>query len=164
MSREIPLTQGHVATVDKEDYIELMKYSWYAFWNGAQWYARTNIKNSEGKHRGILMHRFLLSAEKGDFVDHRNLDGRDNRRKNIRLCTQQQNTFNKKPRKNSSSRYKGVYWCKDKKRWKASASLSGKVYGLGSFKCEVAAARVYDRFAIEHHGDFVRLNFPQETT
>ena len=103
------------------------------------------------------MHRVLLGAVKGQIVDHRNGNGLDNRRKNIRLCTPQENSRYSiaKTRKNKSSKYKGVHWCKTAKRWIAKMNLgAGKIKTIGHFRVEEAAAKAYYDTTKELYGEF----------
>lgn len=107
-------------------------------------------------------HRVLLNVPKGMVVDHINGNTRDNRRCNLRVCTQHQNTYNQKVRKNNTSGYKGVYFHKTNKKWCAFISVPKSKY-LGSFETKEEAARAYDKVARELHGGFARLNFPEES-
>lgn len=102
------------------------------------------------------MHRFLLSAPKGVLVDHRNGNGIDNRRENIRLCHAAQNGWNSGVR---SGNFKGVHAHMGGYRAEIRHHRA-KVY-CGWAKTEEAAARLYDLKAIELHGEFASLNFPR---
>jgi len=96
----------------------------------------------------------------GLVVDHINCDGLDNRRANLRLATRQQNKCNSRPRlRGGTSRYKGVFWAKDRKKWRASVSFNGKTKYLGGFDNEIEAAKVRDVAAKKYHGQFAWLNF-----
>lgn len=111
--REIQLTQGKVAIVDDDDYEGLSIHRWYAAKYGRNWYALRS--GSDGK---VYMHRHILGLRKGDplEVDHKNRESLDNRRENLRACTRQQNTRNRRGRKNTSSKHKGVAWKKGESR------------------------------------------------
>jgi hypothetical protein len=86
-SKEIPLTQGKVAVVDEEDFDRLNKHKWYACKNGNTFYALRK-SNVNGKRLTILMHREILGLKPGDpGVDHRDGNGLNNRRKNLRLAS-----------------------------------------------------------------------------
>ena len=84
----------------------------------------------------------------------------DNRRCNLRLCTNSQNQQNQTPQ-GGSSEFKGVYWRKRDKKWCAGIGHNGKQYYLGLFANEIDAARAYDAAARERFGDFSRANFPK---
>ncbi len=145
--KEIMLTQGKVARVDDEDFLFLSQSSWYAHQIEGRWYAcRGNME---------YMHRVLCA---GDYVDHRDGDGLNNTRGNLRTATNQQNARNAKRHRDGSSQYKGVYRDNRRGKWVAQIGLSYRSKQLGRFSTEAAAARAYNSAAIEHFGDFARLN------
>jgi len=153
----IPLSQGKFAIVDAEDYDRLNKYKWHAANNGQTSYAQRH-----GPDGIVCMHRLIADAPPHLVVDHINHNGLDNRKKNLRLCTQAQNIYNSLPRLNCSSKYKGVYWEKAKKKFRARITHRGKNYHLGHFDSEIDAAKAYDKKAKELFGEFAFLNFRDE--
>jgi len=150
--KEIPLTRGRVVVVDDEDFAALAAHRWCLWSNGKHEYAMR-----EASGRTVLMHRVILGAEKGQVVDHKNHNGLDNRRENLRLCSSQQNNFNTRPLR-GTSKYKGVSLEKRTGRWRAFIRVSYKKVALGYFASEVEAAAAYDRAAREHHGQFAYTN------
>ena len=154
-TKHIPLTRGLWAVVDTADFARLNRYRWYASPSGGgKMYARRNTKT------GIIsMHRELLHAPPEMCVDHKNRNGLDNRRDNLRLCTPQQNTYNRGPQ-GGRSRFKGVYPEGDK--WYATIKHKGVPYYLGIFDDEIEAAKARDRKAYELEKDFAYLNFPDD--
>ncbi len=148
----IPLTQGLFSIVDDEDYEYLMQWKWQTQFNhcGIPYAVR----------QGIRMHRLLSGLQKGDgkIVDHRNCNSLDNRRHNLRICTNSQNCMNSKPRKGSSI-YKGVTLHAKSQKWQAQVHFRGKHIRAGSYHSEVAAAKAYDAKAKELAGEFARTNF-----
>ncbi len=108
------------------------------------------------------MHREILGLRPGDgkITDHKNHNGLDNHESNIRLCTNQQNTQNKKPYVFSKSGYKGVYWYKKVRKWQVHIRVNGTLLHLGYFNKEEDAARTYDKKAKELFGEFACTNFP----
>jgi len=151
----IPLTQGKFAIVDADDYDWLNKYKWCAAKIKHTYYA-----TRKKKHKMLSMHRLILDAPPNLLVDHINHNGLDNRRKKLRLCSNFQNLLNRGPNHNSSSKYKGVYWEKAKKKFRARITLNRKSYHLGFFDDEIEAAIAYDIKAMEFFGEFAYLNFP----
>lgn len=135
----IQLTKGQVAIVDDSDYEALKQYSWWTFkhTSGKLYAARTSPR-SEG-NKTILMHRQILDAPKGKVVDHDNGNGLDNRRSNIKVCTQQENMYNTK----GHNKYKGVSWDKKSNKWRAQIRIDGKVKNLGVFVLDTDAAEAY---------------------
>jgi len=95
-------------------------------------------------------------------IDHINGNGLDDRRANMRTCTNQQNMRNLRKRRSGSSIYKGVYYDKRRRTWYARICHNGKNIHLGTFATEIEAARAYDRAARRLFGEFARLNFPDE--
>ena len=94
MVKEIELTRDQVALVDDEDYPVLIKASWYALPRHNHWYAATS--NSNGGPVTVYMHRVIMDAPDGMQVDHINHNGLDNRRRNLRICTQSENLRNRR--------------------------------------------------------------------
>jgi len=157
--KSIILTQGKVAIVSNKDFALLSKHKWYAIKrpNGC-YYALTNVKDDSGRYTQIRMHRFILGAPKGSKVDHKDHDGLNNTRRNIRQCTHVQNLRNQRTRVHSS-KYKGVSWNKHKGMWRACIYPDKRGVDLGFFENEVGAAKAYDKAAKKHFGKFACLNF-----
>lgn len=151
--QKIPLTQGKVAIVDDEDFELLNQYKWVAHWNGRNWYAR----GSNGKPQ-LYMHRFILKARRGRWVDHINSNGLDNRRSNIRTCSPVQNNQNQRIKVGGTSKYKGVSYDKINKKWRASINVKKRFINLGRFKTEIEAATAYNRAAKRHFHQFAHIN------
>ncbi len=151
--RTIPLTQGKVAIVDAGDYDRLACHKWHAKRVGDSFYAA----RSEGRTM-IFMHREILNAPDGLVCDHKNHDALDNRRSNLRICTQAENCRNSRPRKGGTSQYKGVSWHNKAHKWRASICYDGVNKHIGYYDYEQDAAIAYDDMAIELFGEFACLN------
>jgi len=163
-ARLLPLSQNKFAIVDADDYERLNKYKWCVSKTRHTNYAmrRTKGKRVKGKRvkrKTIMMHRFILNAPRGLVVDHINHNGLDNRKSNLRLCTRAENSYNSRSFNNKSSKYKGVSWDKQRKRFVAYIRCNGKCYNLGRFKSQITAAKAYDKKAKELFGEFACLNF-----
>lgn len=155
----ISLTQGFQAIVDDEDFELLSKYKWCAGKYGNKYYALTTLKNTEGKYKNIYMHRFLNEPMKTtSVIDHKNGNGLDNRRNNLRITTQTFNRANSARRKDCTSIYKGVGWHKLHKKWRAQITAFGKRIHLGLFIQEQEAAIAYNKSAIQYYGEFAYIN------
>jgi len=157
-ARYIPLTLGRFAIVDAEDYEELAQWKWFFSPRAKTGYAGSYQSRCKKK---VWMHRQIMKAPKGLYVDHIDGNGLNNRKSNLRLCTPAQNSQNAGPRANCYSRYKGVTWHKTNKKWEPKIMANGKKYNLGSFKNETDAAVAYDRRAEILHAEFAYLNFPE---
>ncbi len=155
--RQIQLTQGKYALVDDEDYEWLSQWKWHADKKGNNYYAKRNFM-VEGVRKNTYIHRDIMNPPKYMEIDHKNGDGLDNRRKNLRVCTKSQNAMNRKSQKYSTSIYLGVSWDKEKKRWRAIIKANGKTKKLGRFKTELEAAIIYNIAARKYFGEFARPN------
>ena len=155
--KEIKLTQNKVALVDDEDFEYLNQFKWYALKSYSTHYAVRGIR-LKGKGITILMHRVILNMPKEMKTDHINHESLDNRRVNLRICTDSQNAMNMNSHKNSSSRFKGVSWHKRDKKWQVRIGYKKKVKYLGYSLSENEASLIYDKKAIELFGEFANLN------
>jgi hypothetical protein len=107
----------------------------------------------------LYMHRLILNAQKEEVVDHINHDTLDNRRSNIRICTQRQNMQNSVRPSNNTSGFKGVFFDK-KYGWRVQIRVDGRKKEIGHFQTAELAAQAYDEAARKYHGEFARLNIP----
>jgi len=168
--KEIPLTQGQVALVDDEDFERVNQYKWCACWykRPKTFYAKRRIIKEDGRNSTQYLHRFILNAPQSKQVDHRNHNGLDNTKGNIRLVTNGQNSLNSRPSANMSSKYKGVH--KQGRKWHARISYnkdsnyrkdSGRAYDqIGIFDTELEAALAWDEKAHNDRPSYRFFNFP----
>lgn len=155
---KIKLTKGQFAIVDDADYPYLAQFKWQAFKAKHTYYATRAFRPApQAKQLTIFMHRELLGlTDRNEWGDHKNHNGLDNRRQNIRKCNRSQNTANKSPQPDKTSKYLGV--CKYGKKWRAGLKFKGKQYHLGDYESESAAALAYNMGATKFHGEFANLN------
>jgi hypothetical protein len=160
MSREIRLTKGRVTVVDDDDYEWLSQYKWQTLQraDGSVAAMRKTSSREPSSKRTVFMHRAITKAAPDMVVDHINHDTLDNRKCNLRVCTDSQNTKNCKASKSNTSGYKGVSRYVDGKRWFAQITVNWKHFHLGIFDNKHDAARAYNEAAIIYHGDFCYLN------
>lgn len=158
----IQLTSGAFTQVDDSDYAELAKFSWSQ--SGSKGYAYRVTRNAAGKRVGVYMHRVILGVLGGFQVDHRDSNPLNNTRKNLRITDAFGNARNHLKHKfKPTNPYKGVFAVRPlNRRWAAQIIVSRKRISLGSFSTPEAAAREYDRAALEHFGEFAALNFTTE--
>lgn len=142
--------QGQTVLIDEEDYKLIKGISWYI--NKQTGYVFATLGG-----RTVYMHRLILNAGEGQMIDHKNGTRTDNRRSNLRFCTQTQNLCNKRPYKTNEFGLKGVYRGKNGK-FIAAITCNGKTHRLGTFLTAIEAARAYNIGAKLLHGDFARLN------
>lgn len=146
--RLIPLTQDQNAVVDAADYEWLNQWNWVAYKNP---HTQTFYAS---RRPSIHMHRVIMGAPQGVLVDHKNHDTLDNRRSNLRLCTNQQNQQNRRLSKGNTSGFKGVSWHRGTKKWAARIRVGGKQKTIGYFSDPKEAANAYVDWAEIHHKEF----------
>jgi len=158
--RSIELTQGKFAKVDDEDFEWLNQWKWSAHKDGNTYYAVRSVRIN-GRQKKYRMHRLIMGENiLSPIVDHRDGDGLNNQRYNLRHCTNQENRMNQRPQKNCSSIYRGVSWNSRDKIWEVAIKPEGKCTHLGRFIIEEDAARAFDVACIKYHKEFARPNFP----
>jgi len=155
----------HTILYDKEDAHKVEPYMWTIVKGYSTFYARRNLPRRVDGSRptALLLHREITSCPKGMRIDHRNHNGLDNRRENLRVATASENMMNRGKTRQNSTGYKGVYKTGDSmlNPYNAKIQKDKKVYCLGHYKTAEEAARVYDKKAIELFGEFAVLNFPE---
>ncbi len=156
----IPLPGGHVLLVDVADLRLALGHTWAAKKNRHVFYAAAARRVGKGSPRTVYLHNLLMRPERGFIVDHRDGDGLNNRRTNLRISTPTQNQQNARPRINKLSAYKGVTRCKGSKAWRAQIKVNKVLIVIGTYESEIDAAYAYDEAASRHFGDFARVNFP----
>lgn len=158
-SRKYP---GLFALVDEVDVARVRERTWFVHarrrGSGLAFYAYTATR-AGGKQKNVLLHRFIMESPEGVEVDHRNGDGLDCRRSNMRHATRAQNMRNRPPKHGRA--FKGVYYESRRAHWIAYLVVDRRRVHLGSYATEEEAARAYDDAAREHFGEFARLNFPE---
>lgn len=143
----------------------LNQWNWSAFRDShtKSYYAARREYLGGGKKNAkfhkISMHRLIMYAPKGMQVDHINGNTLDNRKENLRICTNAENQHNSNKPKNNLSGFKGVTWHKNIKIWTASICKDYKKIHLGIFKTKTQAARAYDQAALKYFGEFAKTNF-----
>ena len=158
--KKIPLTQGKFALVSDKDYEYLNQWKWQTLkCHSSICYAvRTFFLKIERKHKTIYMHRVIAERMNIKNPDHKDTDGLNNQRSNLREATYSQQSMNRNLRSDNKSVYKGVYWRKDTKKWRACITVYTKRINLGCFDAIKDAAKAYNKAAIKYFGEFAVLN------
>lgn len=161
--RIIPLSMGTVAVVDDEDYERVAaEGKWSASNNSGLIYARREVLDrslgTPSIRTTLYLHTFLTGWP---LVDHINGFTLDNRRVNLRAATPGQNNCNRRGGVNKSG-FKGVFWHARSRTWNARITVDRRTHSLRYHPTPEAAARAYDRAALELHGEYARTNFPRE--
>jgi len=158
--KRIPLTQGFEATIDDEDYDRVNKFKWCVYYDPKHRRTAYAIRGSwiNGKSRQIRLHRFILDVTDPNIkIDHKNHNGLDCRRQNLRIATHQQNLRNRqKTTSTTSSKFKGVTSVRNV--WRTQIWFGGRNH-IGYFRTEIEAAKAYDKVAKQYFGEFAKTNF-----
>lgn len=159
--KTIPLTQGKVALVDDELFDELNRFKWCASRGGKTFYAIRLVWVAWGRKAGYSMHREvfrLLGEDVLCTVDHKDRNGLNNQRHNLREASHAEQSRNHGMQVSNTSGYIGVSWDKKAGKWVARASMDGKRKRLGYFDDPAEAAEVRDHYVQKHYGEFAILN------
>jgi hypothetical protein len=152
----LPLTRGYQAIVDVDDLPLVEGFNWYAKVHANHVYAaRYDYSNRDKRH--IMLHRFIMVCPQGLHVDHIDGDGLNNRRSNLRIVTNAQNSCNQKINKNNQSGFKGVHWAGDRKKWRACIRVNGRLNNIGCYSTPEDAYAAYCKASAELHGEYGRI-------
>jgi hypothetical protein len=165
--KEIQLTRGYVALVDDEDYEAALE--------GTKWYSKVyrrkdgtvsgvyairNTPNSGHDGSKQLLHRFVLDIITPNVeVDHKDGNGLNCQKKNLRVAEHVQNSQNRGANTNNTSGFKGVSWVKATHNFGAYITAEGKHRSLGRYATAAEAAKAYDEAALQFFGEFAKTNF-----
>jgi hypothetical protein len=158
---------GHDVYVDDEDAWRLLSEPWAVQTKLTAHRSYSYVRKDariDGRATARLLHREVVGARKGELVDHVNGNSLDNRKANLRVCTHGENMRNRQMHANNRSGVKGVFWCKDKLKFRAQVRLNGKKYHAGYARTAIEAGRMYDKKARELHGEFARGNATEAVT
>ena len=139
--------------IDNEDFERVIQYKWSIH---KQLPNKLRVYNFYHGH----IHRFILNITNSKIhVDHINGNPLDNRKENLRLCSNKENTKSKNKSKSNTSGYKGVFFIKYRNKcWNARIGIDYKTIHLGYFYTKEDAAKAYNEAAIKYFGEFAKLN------
>jgi hypothetical protein len=147
---EIQLPHGYVAVIDDDDEERVRQHRWRPLVQGRTAYAVARLPRLRGKQRSIYMHRLIVQAKPRERVEHRDGDGLNNARANLRVRTTSRSGARRGgglPEGLRWSRYNGVMWDAEAGKWAAVNGPPGACVRIGVYATEEAAARAYDEAA-----------------
>jgi hypothetical protein len=158
------LTQNKIGIIDAEDWDKIKNHNWYTEKGNSTFYVVTNI--NKGKHQSQLrLHRLITNENNPEvFIDHKDFNGLNNKKNNLRKCTRNQNLQHSRKYKNTKNKFKGVCLMRTKRKekvyfyWVSQIRFNKKLLYLGTYKTELDAALAYNNKAKELFGDFALLN------
>lgn len=153
----ISLTRGYEAVIDAADVSLVEGHNWSAAIDSVIVYAVRGFRK-DGEQFRIRLHQQIIGVKKGQVIDHKDGDGLNNRRSNLRHVTRNQNSFNQKTPKNNTSGYKGVSFNKKRGKWVSSIGVSWKKRQLGYYATAEDANAAYCKASAEFHGEFRRVS------
>jgi len=151
----VPLTRGFVAIIDASDVPIVSGWNWSVLISKRR---RAVYAGRVHDRKTILMHRALIGAERGEEIDHRDGDGLNNRRNNLRRCTRGQNTCNAPTRSDNRAGLKGASFDSRSGKWRVEISIDGRKKHLGLFATAEEAHARYATAAAEIYGEFARTS------
>lgn len=152
MEIKLQLPCGRAAIIDEADAVLVAPYRWISDVRKTTVYVRGRLPRQASG--GVYLHRLLTGNA---MTDHRDGNGLNNRRQNLRPCSQQENCLNSRPKR--AGKFKGVFFDKRRSRWYVQLYKDRICYFGGSYDTPLQAAIAYDRLALRRHGSFARLNF-----
>lgn len=137
---------------DLEDYDKIKEYTWHI--NAYGYIASSTFKRQLGLTKNILFHRLILNPPDEMHIDHYNHVKFDNRKFNLRICNNQENSQNTTLRSTNKSGVKGVFWNKDRNKWEAYITVHGKKINLGRHLNKDDAILVRKNAEFQYFGSF----------
>lgn len=133
--KKIPLTKGKFALIDEIDYENISKFKWcYESFDGCEYAARKDSNN-----KTIRMHQMIMGKVKNKVLDHKDRNGLNNTRSNLRFVTRSENAIN-------TFKTKGYYFDKRRLCYRIKVQVLKKAYYLGSTKDELVAQATIKKF------------------
>ena len=152
------MADGNKFLFDLEDYDKIKNHVWHIVGHGYVGCTINYHKNEKSKHKNLMLHRYIMGVDSVDWeiqvVDHINGDVLDNRKCNLRLGTQEQNSYNQKTPKNNNSGVKGVYYYKKNKKWGVKIRINGSYTFLGLFENFEDAVKVRKEAEDLYYGEW----------
>lgn len=159
----IPLPSGEEALIDEVDRELVSRFTWNARPTRSTIYACARVPKEfrdQWNQSYIRLHNLILPPLSGMETDHKDRNGLNCCRYNLRACTESQNNFNRVWPKSKKTNYRGL--APVGRKWLAHIQVNRKQIHLGVFDTEEEAALAYNRAAVHHFGEFSNLNTFEE--
>lgn len=153
----LELNRNKKLTIDTEDYDKIKMFHWCACFepHTNSYYCRSSIKTGEGpKRKTTGVHRIIINPSENKYVDHINHDPLDNRKSNLRVCDNMDNTHNRRAGKNNTTGQKGVDFDKKSGKYRARIRVNYKRISLGKFEILEDAIFAYNQASVKYYGEF----------
>lgn len=151
------------AIIDLEDLERVINYpyTWFAQYNKDidNYYVRASVYNPKTQHSKVMfLHQFIMGAN-GKFVDHINSNTLNNRKSNLRVVLDSNNSMNRKSKnKNNTSGYRNVSWSKSENKWVVQLQINKKNTILGRFDDVHEAGKFAEEMRNKYYGEFAGNN------
>lgn len=141
--------------LDPEDFHRVNLFTWsYSLGKKKYYNIQTRI---DGKVTNLP--HYILNLPSTIGIDHIDRDPFNNRKDNFRICTTQQNNWNRSPQFNKlGTKYKGVSYHVRRNKWQTRITKNGRTYHLGYFETDIEAAKAYNSAALAYFGEYAYLN------
>jgi hypothetical protein len=150
--------KGYDVLISECDFERVIAHNWFLAFskkgNDAPYFA---YRTPRPERKNILLHRFIVNCPHGYCVDHANCNTLDNRRSNLRICSQSENRFNSRKSKSNTSGYKGVSYSNQAKKWRSQIKRKNKIIHLGYYDTPEKAYEAYVAASKKYHGEFGRI-------
>jgi hypothetical protein len=155
----VPLTKGYEAVIDEADLEIISQFSWFSCPSSTVNYAKASVPlhlRDRWPTKIVAMHQVIMDVKDGRRIDHKDRNGLNCRRSNLRFATNSQNCANRVWPRSTKTKYRGL--APVGKRWAARIQLNRKMIHIGVFDTEKDAAIAYNEAAKKLHGEFAVLN------
>jgi hypothetical protein len=145
-----------IVLIDNEDInrIKCLSSVWVNDYRGiGKFYSFSSMFGYGCDNSKISLHRYIMSFPIGSQIDHINNNGLDNRKENLRIVDNLTNNLNKSFTPRKINKHKGVYWIKDKGKYRVNITINSKTIYLGYYKCPIEASMVFDNFIKNYYGE-----------
>lgn len=155
-----PLTRGKYAMVDDDcfEYLNRWKWKLHTPTDGSKRHYAVRKEKVKNGIKHVSMHSVVCGFPPRTNIDHRDRNGLNNQKNNLRSCSTSQNGANSRKSRNNTSGFKGVTWQKIARKWQSQLMHNRKHYYLGLFEDPKEAAKAYDVKAVQIFGEFAATN------